>query len=933
MVDLKARTGTPRITPCTVPLSNALCDCPDNAAYDIGRGRGNPRKICLGHNCWGLTLNVPLQEIDKGKVEEWIDQYGCSLGRKCPRGFCVHIRGVANLDKENFLRLLDRVNDRIAAGEVTLEDVQDLRPPDYMNHSTKLQRFRCTNDRNFTKPVDPDHYHQAVNNLWNLVKENGQQPKLGTIIFTQTPTANAGIPLPHNGTPERPSPPPRSLIKVSRDTRHHQLKVSRDTRHTDPGTTRTPRPIKTSRGHHHQSVKFQPPPKKVKMQCTDTPNKRRVILATGISLLLLITAGAATFGVITSNMHPAMDNETFAQVSGHKIQRRDISNTTSSDPNDVNNIILLAKERATTREEAQKKLNNGQTPIQIWVNDVASISFFTNLGGLEEDFNEAIELLEASFFGMKECLHVFNNTSLQSQARELCERTIAGIHSHIRSAMNPIEEAFWSLNSACATKLKHEDFLIKELEQIKQRLETEPAGPKITWTATAGQPTWPTRTKRAIGLITMAVIAAIGYAAAVPIALAMEDRAQQIQIDALHTTMNLHHNALRFMEGTMEPIEYINAVSASASHRLSNGVLLAEGVTDKISNFIDQQNGKFITTEKNTARAVMTASNHYYKNHSKPISDDPDREYAIQRHNCVVVTRAESAKIDNTARSTCPEVTIIETVVCAMPYPGSDDKHNIIRHPYLPEAYIDIKSDEFTMHGWVIYSNPHHSFRTTSQTPMNGYIIQNMGRKILTRTGVSVSFLPARQVLADRIVIHTVGEFDLLYVQVTCHHGKEVQTGYITMFHNEDFTLGYNCDLKHKLIHVPRATTGVAVSYEDESLVERTKRHTNRFSILARNSNGENILGFLNDRIKNHHGMIDGWLPATGMPGIFRPQIGRTHWPTILSVCMAVLCTLIIAIILFRTKMLGRIWTGCLGPHACSDDSISSKTTQLTSIA
>ena len=219
----------------------------------------------------------------------------------------------------------------------------------------------------------------------------------------------------------------------------------------------------------------------------------------------------------------------------------------------------MAKERATTREEAQKKLNNGQTQIQIWVNDVASISFFTNLGGLEEDFNEAVELLEASFFGMKECLHVFNKTGMQNQARELCERTIAGIHSHIRSAMNPIEEAFWSLNSACATELKHEDFLIKELEQIKQRLETEPAGPKITWTATTGQPTWPTRRKRAIGLITIAIIAAVGYAAAVPLALALEDRSQQIQIDALHTTLDLHHRALTFMEGTMEPIEFLNA--------------------------------------------------------------------------------------------------------------------------------------------------------------------------------------------------------------------------------------------------------------------------------------------------------------------------------------------------------------------------------------
>ena len=116
--------------------------------------------------------------------------------------------------------------------------------------------------------------------------------------------------------------------------------------------------------------------------------------------MLLVTAGAATFGVITSNMRPVMDNETFTRVSGHQIQRRDINNTASDNPNDVNAIISLAKERAAIREEAQKKLNNGRIPIQIWVNDVASVSFFTNLGGLEEDFNEALELLDTAFFSM-----------------------------------------------------------------------------------------------------------------------------------------------------------------------------------------------------------------------------------------------------------------------------------------------------------------------------------------------------------------------------------------------------------------------------------------------------------------------------------------------------------------------------------------------------
>ena len=339
------------------------------------------------------------------------------------------------------------------------------------------------------------------------------------------------------------------------------------------------------------------------MQCTDTPNRRQVMLASGISLLLLMTAGAATFGAITSNMRPVMDNDTFTQVSGHQIQRRNANDTASDNPNDVNTIISLAKKKAVTREEAQKKLNNGRIPIQIWVSDVASISFFTNLGGLEEDFNEAMDLLYAAFFSMDQCQRTFRNTPLLDKATELCERTIAGIHSHIRSAMNPIEEAFWTLNTACATKLRHEDFLIKELELIKQRLETESTGSKIAWFKPDHNPAWITREARAVGLITMAIIAAIGYAAAVPIALALEDRAQQIQIDSLHKSMNLHREAITFIEDTIEPIEFINAASTSASHRLSNGVLLAKGVVNRLGGFIDRQDGKFITTEKSQSHS------------------------------------------------------------------------------------------------------------------------------------------------------------------------------------------------------------------------------------------------------------------------------------------------------------------------------------------
>ena len=44
---------------------------------------------------------------------------------------------------------------------------------------------------------------------------------------------------------------------------------------------------------------------------------------------------------------------------------------------------------------------------------------------LEEDFNEAMELLDAAFFSMDQCLDTFANTSLRDSAKEICEKTIA----------------------------------------------------------------------------------------------------------------------------------------------------------------------------------------------------------------------------------------------------------------------------------------------------------------------------------------------------------------------------------------------------------------------------------------------------------------------------------------------------------------------------
>ena len=47
MIDLKIKIGQPSTTPCSIEKMNQLCDCPSNAAHDIGKGRGDPRNICI----------------------------------------------------------------------------------------------------------------------------------------------------------------------------------------------------------------------------------------------------------------------------------------------------------------------------------------------------------------------------------------------------------------------------------------------------------------------------------------------------------------------------------------------------------------------------------------------------------------------------------------------------------------------------------------------------------------------------------------------------------------------------------------------------------------------------------------------------------------------------------------------------------------------
>ena len=218
-------------------------------------------------------------------------------------------------------------------------------------------------------------------------------------------------------------------------------------------------------------------------------------------------------------------------------------------------------------------------------------------------------------------------------------------------------------------------------------------------------------------------------AAAVPVTMALENKARKKEIEYLHNRMEHSQTALDFIKDTIEPIDFINVATSNGNHKISNGVLLSQEVIRELTDFRSHKDGTHLTSEKNMARAVSTAMNYYYQNHSRPISDDPDKEYSMYRQTSSVVTRAESTRREKNTRSTCPEVTIIETVVCAVPDEQVNGKHSILPHPHLNGVYIESIGDSFTMHGWMINSNPYHSLQSIGQPPTDGYIVQKWGEK------------------------------------------------------------------------------------------------------------------------------------------------------------------------------------------------------------
>ena len=73
----------------------------------------------------------PSNKLGRNDEKDWVRVFGCGLGQSCPRGFCIHIQGVAGLDVEYVMRLLKELNTRTELN-LGLEDILDIKVPKFM---------------------------------------------------------------------------------------------------------------------------------------------------------------------------------------------------------------------------------------------------------------------------------------------------------------------------------------------------------------------------------------------------------------------------------------------------------------------------------------------------------------------------------------------------------------------------------------------------------------------------------------------------------------------------------------------------------------------------------------------------------------------------------------------------------------------------------
>ena len=906
--DLKEVNNMARDTPCNPELIDYLCDCGDNAACDLGKGRGNPENICIGHKCWGIATDIPRDKISPQMLQIWIDQYGCELKSECPLGFCIHIKNSLVDNEKEVKEMISEVRNYVKENDkksASLEKIGVSLPPPWMLAVSKFQNWRCTANRehNENTTISMDHVERS-----------------------------ADLPLSHTGTPTSSFRP--SVVQVmafqstEEDTYQGQtLDSDSDDGHpadrsggapspqvwvrTGPPETIVALPEETSEEQHVPRLGYIK--SKVKMVWSGgklTPLGQVMAICVGI---LTLMAGAAAFGGITNKI-----------ISDNKRKRYKRGANISSPVDSKQGIAALFDEARAKKERIQKQdalAHPGQIPIKMFTDQLVIIAFEQKLKTLENHVTAAIEYLTKAQFSFEECRTIWGDSATEDKVQEICADRITAINGNIRAALYPVERAYWNLNALCDVNIHPSTF--STLKRRTRRGVTP--NMKKWWTeeTVAKKKRTSSIAKRELFTLAAILISVIGtFAAGGVVAIALNGQEQKRQTNLLGDKIEEIDEIVGSISESAVPMTVMNTETGNSGRFIHTATLLANEVNDNYGDFITNANGATKLSEKSIATALTAVMEYTEKDDSRPNFVDADRKFSAHRQMCMIAMFSTSTRRGRLSRSTCEEVTVTQQVICAVPDEFTSNEH-IFPHPHYNNAYLDDR--EHAQHGWTIFSNPYIALQPVQNLPADGYRFTNLGRRIKARSGVIISFLPHQQVMADRMVFKTEDGTNLENVMVTCHfnNNTEASQGYINIFYGEDITLGWNCQMENYHLDIPRMTRGVMQSVIEDDDESRVKRGELPFTILARNGTGHSIIGFANDRILK----FNQTKKKTGWKWSVVSRDGTIHLPTLLAIVVAALGMLVIIAICVKFKITRKIgWECCTGRQRIEDNNSTSST-------
>ena len=850
--DLKEATGKPRKTPCSDELINELCNCPESAVYDIGRGRGNPENICIGHSCWGIATSVPLNELQDGVLQNWIDNYGCDLKENCPMGFCIHVIGTPGLDVENMQMTISRINNlnRRNDLDILLEDIKEAPPTDHMVQTSHLQSWRCTlgfsENRRHVEVIDTISTIQDCHVFWKACNqlEKAERMSLTQNNIDYMPT----VPHTHSGTPPQATPQHisgdvTSFNELSFEEKTPHIMViqpnqSQQTKTPDISSNRSilrkekpkrPPPPVFLLTKPKPSVHFETPHKKetipsvkdlrrlkhskpVKNQQKITPVCKMVLISTLI--FILICGAAVTGGILSYRDH----NEHWHQKVNSEFTLPILKRL--SRESGINSEVRDEFDKITTTEQ------KGSAPYRIFSDQVISLAVHQEVSNWNLKMENSIDNLLKSQINPAICE---NHEWEQKEEQKICSNTIVNTNRIIRATLNVVETSFWNLNSICSTNINPAIF-----SSIRDKTEGFEELYPIEYKKRNNDRTKPPTTETTTIRITSM------FKSGKAIVAALQGEGNQTWVTLNEQPSEEATNTQNQVNKTRISLGIIDFWYTKASLYAKTAALQAQEINTEYNNLIFGNQDGSEDMKKEISEAVKEVEEKLIS--TAPNTADRESIRKIVRQSCSIETSISSSRRNKQIRSRCEELTISRKAVCIIPdriIKSEDIKH----HPAISNAfYINNQPQQVD---WVIYSNPHQS----TQFATNLEAI-NMGRKIKARGNTTLSFLPSKQVLSDQIVFHTVNKAKLWNVLIRCsmHNGTKEEMGYMAIRNNEAITVGYNCKLEHHFLSVPQVTKGLVQSaYKEGKNSGWNGQH--QFSISAMNSSGYQVIGFNNDRI------------------------------------------------------------------------------------